>query len=368
MFTEQDLQELISYRPRHPVLSAYLNTDPSAGSADAYKLRLRQMLKDFNEIAAEDTEIIERFVDHEYDWSGRGLAIFSCTQDDFFRNFSLSLPVRSRTRRLSRPYVKPLVDLLTNYGNYGVALVDKQGARLFHFHLGQLQEQQGTTGEAVRHTKRGGGSQALGRRGGTAGLTGYAEEVAERNLKESARFTTDFFSDQRVRRVLVGGTEANMARFINLLPKTWQSLVMGTFPIEMTSGQAQVMEKAMAVAQKAVKKKDARLVSAVITAAAKGQEGVIRLDDTLGAVHAGQVQTLIISEGHRAPGYRCKGCDYLTAQALEICPFCGNSIEKIEDAIEMAVRKVFSDGGEVEVIHDNSELEKAGGIGALLRY
>jgi peptide subunit release factor 1 (eRF1) len=187
-------------------------------------------------------------------------------------------------------------------------------------------------------------------------------------LKEAARFMVDFLSEQRVRRVLVGGTEANVARFINLLPKTWQSLVMGTFPIEMTAGHAQVLEKAMAVAQKAVKKNEARLVSTVITAAAKGQEGVIRLDDTLGAVHAGQVQTLIISEGHRAPGYRCMGCSYLTAQALEICPFCGDSIEKIEDAIEMAVRKVFSDGGEVEVIHDNSDLEKAGGIGALLRY
>jgi peptide subunit release factor 1 (eRF1) len=368
MFTEQDLQELISYRTKHPVLSVYLNTEPSAGSADAYKLRLRQMLKDFDENAAEDTESIERFVEHEYDWSGRGLAIFSCTEDDFFRSFSISLPVRSRTRRLNRPYVKPLADLLTNYGNYGVALVDKQGARLFHFHLGQLHEQQGTTGEAVRHTKRGGGSQALGRRGGTAGQTRYAEEVAERNFKESARFTADFFSEQRVRRVLVGGTEANVAQFIDLLPKTWQSLIVGTFPIEMTAGHAQVLEKAMTVAQKAVKKKEMRLVRAVITAAAKGREGVIRLDDTLGAVHAGQVQTLIISEGHRAPGYRCMGCGYLTAQALELCPFCGKSIEKIEDAIEMAIRKVFSDGGEVEVIHDSSELEEAGGIGALLRY
>jgi peptide chain release factor subunit 1 len=368
MFTEQDLRELISYQPSHPVLSVYLNVDPSAGSADAYKLRLRQMLKDFDEIAAEDAENIERFVEHEYDWSGRGLAIFSCAPEDFFRSFSLSLPVRNRTRRLNRPYVKPLADLLTNYGNYGVALVDKQGARLFHFHLGKLQEQQGKMGEAVRHTKRGGGSQALGRRGGTAGQTRYAEEIAERNFKESARFAADFFSENRVRRVLVGGTEANVARFIDLLPKTWQSLVMGTFPIDMTAGHAQVQEKAMAVTQKAEKKVEERLVNAVITAAAKGREGVIRLDDTLGAVHAGQVQTLIISEGHRASGFRCKGCGYLTSQALDICPFCDSAIEKIEDAIEMAVRKVLSDGGEVEVIHDSPELEKAGGIGALLRY
>jgi hypothetical protein len=269
---------------------------------------------------------------------------------------------------MRRPYVKPLVDLLDNYGNYGVALVDKQGARLFHFHLGQLQEQMGTTGEAVRHTKRGGGSQAFGRRGGTGGLTRYAEEVADRNLKEAARFASQFFSENQIRRILIGGTEANVAHFENLLPKTWQSLIMGAFPIDMTAGHAQVLEKAIAVAQEAEREKEVRLVDAIITSAAKGREGVIRLDDTLGAVHAGQVLTLVVSEGFRAPGYRCLGCGYLTAQRLEDCPFCGNPIEEIDDAIEMAVRKVLTDGGEVEIIRDSQALDDAGRIGALLRY
>ena len=368
MLTEQDLQELISYRSNYSILSVFLNTDPSVGSADVYKLRLRQMLKECNQDALEDTEAVERFVEHEYDWSGRSLAIFSCVKDDFFRIFSLALPLRDRIRLLNRPYVKPLIDLLDNYGNYGVVLVDKQGARLFHFHLGQLHEQKGTMGEAVRHTKLGGGSQSPGRRGGTTGQTRYAEEVAERNIKEAARFAIDFFKEKNVRRVLIGGTETNVARFINLLPKTWQSLVMGTFPMEMTSGYTQVLDKAIDVVQKAKRKDEIRLVNAVITAAAKGREGVIRLDDTLGAVHAGQVQTLVICEGYHAAGYRCQGCSYLTAQALEKCPFCSNPIEKIEDAIEMAVRKVLSDGGEVEVIHESRELEKAGRIGALLRY
>jgi peptide chain release factor subunit 1 len=368
MITEQDLQELISYRPGDPVLSVYLNVDPSSGSSDSYKLHLRQMLKNFEENAPKDTETIERYVEHKYDWSGRSLAIFSCAKDNYFRSYSLSLPIRSRTRRLYRPYVKPLADLLNNYGNFGVALVDKQGARLFHFHLGQLQEQKGTMGEAVRHTKRGGGSQALGRRGGTAGQTRYSEEIAERNLKDAARFAAEFLEENRARRVLVGGTEANVARFITMLPKIWQSLVMGTFPIDMTAGHAQVMDKAMSVAMKEEKKKELRLVEAIITAAAKGHEGVVRLDDTLGAVHAGQVQTLVITDGFRAPGYRCTGCDYLSAQALKKCPFCGSSVEEIEDAVEMAVHKVLSDGGEVEVIHNNKKLEKAGRIGALLRY
>ncbi len=368
MLTEQDLRELIAYRPEHPVLSVYLNVDPSDGSADAYKLRLRQMLKEMGEGAAPEAEAIERFVEHEYDWSGRSLAIFSDVADGFFRSYSLSVPLRSRARRMDRPYVKPLADLLDNYGNFGVALVDKQGARLFHLHLGELREQEGTLGEAVRHTKRGGGSQAAGRRGGITGQTHAAEEVAERNLKEAARFAARFFQDNRVRRILIGGTDTNVARFTALLPKAWQSLVMGTFPMDMTAGHAQVLEKAMEVALRAERQKEDRLVETVITAAAKGREGVVRLDDTLSAVHAGRVQTLVFREGFRAPGYRCRGCNYVTARALHTCPFCGHLFDEIEDAVELAVRRVMADGGEVEVIRNNPALETAGHIGGLLRY
>ncbi|NIS82388.1 MAG: hypothetical protein GTO14_19770 [Anaerolineales bacterium] len=368
MLTDRDMKALINLKTQHPVLSVYLNVDPSSRSADAYRLHLRQMLKDFEDDAADDTEAILRFIQHEYDWSGRSLAIFSCAKEGFFRTFPLSLPLRSRARRLNRPYVKPLAHLFDSFGNYGVALVDKQGARLFHFHLGELREQEGTIGEAVRHTKLGGGSQAAGRRGGSAGQTRYAEEVAERNLKEAAKFAAHFFKENRVRRVLIGGTEANVARFVELLPKTWRSLVMGNFPIEMTSGHAQVLEKAIEVVRKFERRRESRLVDTVVTAAAKGREGVIRLDDTLSAVHAGNVQTLVISEGYRAPGYRCRGCGFITAQELENCPFCESVIEEIEDAVELAVRKVLSDGGEVEVLHDNPDLIKAGSIAALLRY
>ncbi len=368
MLNERDLQELIRFQADDPVLSVYLNVDPSAGSADRYKLRLRQMLKPYEEEAPQDCETVKRFIDHEYDWSGRGLAIFSCTAQDYFRSFPLALPLRSRARLSNRPYVKPLADLLDNYGHYGVALVDKQGARLFHFHLGWLQEQEGTVGQAVRHIKHGGGSQAAGRRGGVAGQTRYAEQVTERNMKEAAAFAARFFKEQRIRRILVGGTEANVARFLAHLPKAWRSLVVGTFPMDMNASHDQVLEKAMEVANKAEEEKEMRLVEAMITAAAKGQDGVVGLDDTLAALHAGRIQTLIVSEGFRQPGYRCSSCGFLTSYQREQCPFCGSAFQEIEDAVDLAVRHVMRDGGEVEIIRNNPNLEQAGRIGAILRY
>lgn len=366
MLTESDLQELLDFKAQHPVLSIYLNTDPSLGSAEVYKLKLRSMLKEVD--LPQDTEAIEDYFSHDYSWQGRSVAVFSCAPDDFLRAYPIAIPVRSRVRVSDRPHVKPLADLLDSYGGYGVVLVDKQGARLFSFHLGALKEQEGVLGESVRRTKHGGGSKAVGRRGGEAGQSNLNEEVTGRNMKEAAEFAAHFFNENNIRRVLIGGTEDNIAAFRSYLPKAWQSLIVGTFSIGMTASHGEVLERALKVGKAAELKQEVRLVEQIITSAAKGHAGVVGLDETLQAVHEGRAQTLIIQEGFRQPGYRCQGCDYLTAQALESCPFCGGAFTKIPDAVELAVRKVLQNGGEVDVLHANDRLEKHGNIGALLRY
>ncbi len=366
MLTENDLRELLGYQAQHPLLSVYLNTEPAEGGADAYRLRLRSMLKDVD--MKDDINAIERYFDHEFDWSGRSVAVFSCTPEKFFRAYTLAVPVRSRVRISNQPHVKPLADLLDAYGGYGVALVDKQGARLFYFHLGELREQEGMVGESVHHTKRGGASTVPGRRGGVAGRTNYEEDVIDKNMKEAADFAAHFFADNNVRRVLIGGTEDNVANFRNFLPKAWQSLIVGVFPMSMTASKDEVGARAMHVGTEAEKRREAHLVDLMITGAAKGKGGVIRLDDTLGALHEGRVQTLVIRDGYRAPGYRCTGCSYITAQEIETCPFCGHKFERIPDAVEMAVHQVMKLGGDVEVLHDGQSTEFFGNIGALLRY
>ncbi len=366
MFTEHDLRELLDFKTEHQVLSVYLNTDPTQGSADAYKLRLRSMMKDIE--LKNDVQNIESYIDFDFDWSGRCVALFSCAAEDFFRAFSFAVPVRDRVRISKRPHVKPLADLLDFYGGYGVALVDKIDARLFYFHLGELLEEEELSGESVRRTKRGGGSQALGRRGGTPGLTSYVEEVADRNIKEAAEFAARFFGENNVRRVLIGGTEENVNLFRNHLPKTWQSLVIGSFPISKTANKTEIMDRAFRVGQEAERKKQIKLVQTIITNEAKGLGGVINLEETLNAVHDGRVHTLVIREGYSAPGFRCQGCGYLTSEQLENCPFCENQFENIPDAVELAVRRVMRDGGEVEVLRDTEVNQGFDNIGALLRY
>jgi peptide subunit release factor 1 (eRF1) len=366
MFTERDLRELLEYKAQHPVLSVYLNTDPAEGSADVYKLRLRSMLKEID--LKEDVDAVERYFDHEHDWSGRVVAVFSCEPEDFFRAYSFSIPLRDRVRTSERPHVKPLADLLDSYGGYGVALVDKQNARLFYFHLGELREEDELAGESVRRTKRGGSSQVPGRRSGVAGQTQYVQEVADRNLKESADYAARFFTENNVRRVLIGGTDENVKRFRGYLPKAWQSLIDGTFPVSMTASHSEVMQRAMEIGMQAEQRREMQVVQALMTSSGKKRGGVVGLGDTLQAVHEGRVLTLVIREGLRTPGYRCQGCGYLAAEELETCPFCGKKFEQIPDAVELAVRRVMRDGSDVEVVHNGEALRTFPGIGALLRY
>lgn len=365
MLTDSALQELLTYASPAPVLSVYLNTDMVEGNADVYKLHLRTLLKEID--LPKDVAVILEYFEHERQWTGRSIAMFSSAPQGFFRAYPLAVPIRSRLFVGDQPYVKPLADILDTYAGYGVALVDKQGARLFLFHLGELKEQEGFLGESVRHTKRGGASSLLGRRGGTAGQTRYTEEVADRNIKDSVEFAVRFFDENRVRRILIGGTDDNVSRFRTLLPKTWQSLIVGTFAMSMNANHTEVQAHTMHIVQEAEHHREIRQIDQMITAAAKGGNGVVSIDDTLSAVHEGRVQTLIVKEGYRSMGYQCQGCGYLTTQQVQTCPFCGKDFAQIKDAVEMAVRRVMRDGGEVQIVRDDPRLEKIG-MGGLLRY
>jgi len=342
-----------------------MNTDMTEGTVDALKLRLRTLLKEVK--LPDDEAAIHKYFEIEREWTGRSLAMFSCAAQNYFRAFPIAVPIRSRVFVGDQPYVKPLADLLDAYGGYGVALVDTQGARLFQFHLGELIEQEGIVGEEVRHTKRGGSSSLFGRLGGVGGKSRHSDELIDRNSKEEAEFAARFFEENHIRRILIGGTDKNVNLFKSHLPKAWQSLVMGTFPISMTSRPDEVQEKAFEIGQQAERRREMRLVENVITSAAKGAGGVLRLEDTLGAVHEGRVQTLVVQEGYRAEGFQCQGCGYLTTQEEMDCPFCGKPFLQITDAVEMAVRKVMKDGGAVEIVYENPKLAEVG-IGGILRY
>jgi len=89
MFTQDHLQELLSfYANGTPVVSMYLDTDCSQQSAETVKLQVKGLLRELNGANEQDAVVIERFLDHSYDWTRPGLALFSCAPSDFFKAYN----------------------------------------------------------------------------------------------------------------------------------------------------------------------------------------------------------------------------------------------------------------------------------------
>lgn len=369
MFKQDDLRELAAYQAQTPVLSVYLDVDPTKHATDEYKLALRQLLKRAEGVAAlEDVAAVERFFDHEYDWSGRGVAVFSCSSEGFWRAYSLPVSVTSRVTTARKPYVWPLAALVDAYGSYLVALVDRQGVRLSLFEMGELQASDGHVGEEVRRLKRGRGSSgAHGGRGGDTFSSQHEKETVKRNIREEVDKTRAFWEQHKPQRLILAGADPTVTQFREALPKHLQEKVIGSFSADMTASDVEVRERSLEILEQVEQEREQSLVEAVFTAAAKGRGGVIRLADTLGAAHEGRIQTLVVARDYRQSGYQCRNCDYITDQALNVCPFCGGTFAEIPDAAEALVTKVIEDSGQVEVVDDHPKIAEFG-VGALLRY
>lgn len=367
MFDERALKELASIQTEGPMLSVYLNVDPTQRTADEYRLKLREMLKDVNhDVDSADIDAMKRYVEYDYDWSGRGLVMFSRQAEDVWYAYSLEVPVRSGATVARRPYISPLVELDGLYGRYVVALVDRQGGKFYTFQMGELTDSHDVEGEDIRHARKGRGSSVVGMRGGSQQSGRHEAELVHRNLKETASALSEYCQRQKPRRLLLAGADHTVAQFIDVLPAPLADLLVGSFKADMDANEVDIRENAFEVLEALESEHHQRVIDAVVTSAAKGQNGVIGLDSTMSVAHEGRIQVLVVDRDYHQSGYRCTRCGYLTTQDLDKCVFCGGEFQEIPDAVEAVVTQVVEKGGTVEVVDEDAM--EAAQIGALLRY
>lgn len=367
MLHQEQFQELLTFEAGpEPVISLYLDTDTGKESIETMKLQVRGMLKESGLDQTAGAATIEKYLHHSYNWGKPGIAMFATADGRFFRDYPTAVSFRNRLRVGQRPYLKPLTHLLDHYAHYGVALVDRVGAKFYEFHLGELKNVEGHIGENSRKIKKGSGSSAVGMRGGVGGGR-REDEIMQRNLRESAQAAQQFFAKKPIRRLFLGGTAETTAQFKELLPKQLQTTFAGSFAIDMNASENEVRQRSLSLLAAANDKREKQLVEDMFAAHASGKNGVIGLDETLQAVSDKRVKTLIISDGFRAPGYVQRDSGFVVAN-LAKSPLSDKELAEVSDVIEEAVATTIAGGGHVEIINGNDKLENAGRIGAILRY
>lgn len=364
MITGAALKELVGFQAASentPVLSVYLNVDPLQRTAESYKLSLRHMLDSVNgQVSREDRARMERYIDLEYDWQGRGLVCFSCAAEDLWHAFALMIPVADTIFAGSRAYIRPLSDLMDTYARYGVVLVEREGAHVFLFHLGSLEDVSGIAGEDVKRHKQGGWAAARYQR--------HEDEAAYRNLKDAAEMTAEIVRSGQCRHLILGGTDDNVSQFTALLPKDVRQRVVGTINVDVNANPTDVRDKSLAIILQADTARKTELVDELITTAAKGGPATLGLRNTLEAVYAGRARHLVIDEGFSEPAYRCDNCGYVDTTPADACPSCGSSLRTLPDAVDSLVRWALGHDTELTMVGNDPRLAEAGSVGALLRY
>ncbi len=363
MMQEQDLQELAELASDGaPILSLYLNMDPQRRTSEDPKLSLRSLLAKASEQGAAPADIdrIERFFDHEYTRQGRGVACFSWQAGDFWRDYALLVPVEDFVFVGSRPYVKPLSDLWDAYGRFGVVMLDREGARVFVYHLGALEDSAGTLGTEVRRHKQGGwAAQKLQR---------YEDQEAKHNLKDAAEWSDGYLRQHKVTRVVLSGSDGNLAQFRDVMPRALLDKVVGQINLDMNASPAQVWEHAFEVANAAQVQDESELLEQVITQAHKGGAGALGLPDTLAALQQGRVHQLLVDRDFHQTGHQCGNCQAVIIENLDNCPYCGGKLAATADAVDLAIHRALDMGLKVSVLDHTSRLDEVGGIAVVLRY
>ncbi len=364
MIGEQELQTLVEFEDG-PVLSVYLDTDLSDKSKEAVKLMFRSLVRDLQadsdqDVPAEEIRAVQRWLDFEYDWQSRGVAVFAAG-DALWKVIPLPIAVSSRVFYAEHPYLRLLTDIQDRFGDYTVALVDRQTLRLFAVAWGRIESVTEAAGEELKRHRQGGQAAARYQR--------HEDNLALHNLKAAAETIQTYCQQSGCKRLMLGGSPEVIAQFRDLLPHPLREQVIGEFPADMDASLNEVLSRSLDILQQVNAEEERELVAQAITAAAKGSNGVTGIADTLYVLHQGRVRVLLVGEHYRAPGFVCVSCGYVAVQQEAACSFCQNDkVVESADVVNLAIHKALETGADVNIVRDSEELEQAGGIAAILRY
>jgi peptide chain release factor subunit 1 len=370
-------------RPESPVLSVYLNLDPSAPTnrRGGYRLALEEMLKQIETQLNDDDK--RRHFQEDASWTrkqvelhipkGRSLVMFCDVSEELHYRQDLAIRLANQVCYGNTPFTRPLAQAAKEHQRYGVVLVDKENARFFVFTMQSIEElDKAFQTPAVRHRRTAGSDHlrsqmTLQRRAAT--WSGWF-------LKEVAEILDDILHTQAIDGIVLAGQEDITAELQRLLPKALTTRLIGTARMPIGAKAHDVLEISLPMAEALERNLERQLVDDLVTIARKSQpkqeKAVTGLDATLNAINQARVYRLVYPAGRKTAGSECLGCEILLDHPpLDgKCPYCSGTLVEVDDVIWLAAERVLTMGGKVEEVRDQdacARLEAIGKVGAYLR-
>lgn len=369
--SETEIRDLAGFTgDASPVTSLYLDVDGrNRIRAHDYEVALERMTRPVrerehqagNNSVCADLKRIEEHVKAGVDRSRvRGLAIFACSAQDFWRVIELAVPVRDLLVVNHTPHVRELEAVVARHERFAVLLADRQQARLFLFHQGELLDKQDHVDQLPRHDDDGG--QMVKDQ-----VADHTAAAAQRHLRRAAEAAFAFWQEQPFDHLVLAGPAESAAELERELHPYLSDRLVASIPMAIHARDDEIARAAQEVEEGVEREREAAAVDRLRQAVGSGNGGVAGLDGVLEALVARRVETVLVSEGFEAPGWRCPACAWVGTLG-RTCPLCGEEMREMTDVVEQVVEDALAQSCRVRICRDNADLDVLGRVGALLRY
>jgi peptide subunit release factor 1 (eRF1) len=375
--TREQIENLAKFRSESLLTTSfYLDTDKSRLRKKEISLSSKNLIKkgksqlegmslskEKKDSLSQDLNRIHRFCSQNLrSYNSPGLAIFSCSGQNFWQVFELPHPARNRIIFDKDPYVRLLSFILNAYHHIFVLTLDRREAKWYDVNMGQIFLIDSLVGDVPSKVKEG-------------GWEGYESKRIERHIatllheyfKKVAQKTFALFKKNHFDWLFLGCKEEYCSEFESLLHPYLKKRLQGYIKANPSDSQDKILKESGALEKTLKKREDEETIKRFVSELEKGGRATSGLKNTLKKINRGEVQTLLVTRNFSKPGRICPRCHFLYVDELR-CPSCQKKTDPQVDIIDEAVEATLDKNGHVKHINPPSTLNRYGKMGAFLRY
>lgn len=315
--------------------------------------------------ARDDLRRILEISEHLRGNGGRGKAIFADKSKGVWKEFDLPAWLPGTQLILNRRFhLKPLTSVLEHVPSVCTCLMDRSKARIFRYQNQKIEEM----GDFFND---------LPRRGRSDGWSGYDGGHAERKVLNDAKQHYKFVADTLLEMFERGGFEMlaigchddQLPDIQSVLHPYLQQRMLGRFRVDPAIASPDSVKGSVEkLLDEHLVSRRQELVREAMAEAHANARGALGLRRVLRSLETREIQTLLLGDKFKAPGYECYNCGHIDMRMTDVCAMCGQRVREMDDIADAILGHAMKNGIEVMYIQNDTAFEQAGHIAALLRF
>jgi DNA-directed RNA polymerase subunit RPC12/RpoP len=262
----------------------------------------------------------------------RSLVLVYDQTDRFFWARELNVGLRNSAYWDVEPYLKPLLDLIGEFGQYAVAVVGDTRTRFFKVLLGEIEEYTRPAGQVVPSIER-------------------------------------MILSEDIDQLILAGAHVTTEKILQSMPARLKRITIGCVEVPFDAAADKVLKSVLPLIESFEREKEAQLIRDLISAAEGTSRAVTGLGRTLESLNRGFVTNLVFMEGMQTSGYECSECGALFSENRERCGYCGSGLLVVENLSERIMERATENAARIHILSPEgaAALNKAGGVGAFIK-